>query len=136
MATGTLRQAAPVPIQVQFTATTRDSGNDSLTQYTLSILPSSSTLTNVAGPGVTGFTVEFNLVSNVPEAVITKIERQSRRPPNFAHRSQNGKKKLILTFDNQGLRAQQAFNYQLQVTAPSVVVTSTDPELMIPPPNG
>jgi hypothetical protein len=138
MATANLRQATPVTIQVQFTATTRDTGNDSITQYSLSIVPSAQTLMNAAtGSGPTSFTVVFSLVSNVPEAIINKIDDQpSQLPPGFSHRSQNGKKKLVLTFTNKGLRAARTFNYQLQVTAPTVSVTSTDPELMIPPPNG
>ena len=136
MATRPLQQAAPVPIQVQFMSATTDAGDDSITQYSLSIVPSLQALMNGAGNGPTAFTVEFTLASNVQGAFINKIDQQSGTPPHFAHRSSNNKKKLTLTFDNKGLRAQQSFHYELQIMAPSVTITSTDPELMIPPPNG
>jgi hypothetical protein len=97
-----------------------------------------STLT-AATTGTSNYTVTLNLETNVPHTVIHQVDRTSG--PTIHWTIAPGGQSAVGTFSNEGVPSTGTrYGYKLTILvgeAPHATpFESTDPEIVIPPPNG
>lgn len=123
--------APPQDIDVFFVQYNLLSGTDPIFAFVYN--PTVLSLPNTGGQDSTAYTVTFNLKSNIPGAVLISENTVSGSPPDLQV-SGSGTAHLTLTFSNQGIGADDDFDYTLTVLANNTLYTSDDPEILIPPP--
>lgn len=98
--------------------------------------PDPLTLPNIGGTSGTSYTVTFHLDTTVSGAVLKAATHDviADPPPHLTVISGDETQHLTIGFDNEGLPAQDTFHYEVTVLARGDSFTSTDPELVIPPP--
>jgi hypothetical protein len=114
-------------IHVTFTRTSMPVGSPVASFYSFVFNP--TVLTMPAGRDT--YAVAFQLTTNVVGATILPNDLVTPLPPSLAVTSQPGG--LLVTFRNSLLPVSQTYHYELKVDVGGTTITSSDPEIIIPP---
>jgi len=138
-----LATAPPVNVTVSFWKYNLLNASNSTTDEGYAFVFNPAVLTmQQNSPSQTNFTVNFNLDTTSVLANLTGVALAScsfngstGSPPGFQQSVQNNGS-LQATFNNGGLSASTTYDFTVSVTYGGTTYTSSDPEIVLPPPGG